>query len=46
MMTPLSYRKNLHLCTIPGEHNDYVFRKLLGMSQEKTNKLTEDKVLH
>jgi len=29
-----------------GEHLHCVFGKLLGMSQEKTNKLTEDKVLY
>ncbi len=30
----------------PGEHNNYVFGELLGMSQDEINKLTEEKVLY
>ena len=29
-----------------GEHNDYVFGKLLGLPKEEINKLTEEKVLY
>jgi crotonobetainyl-CoA:carnitine CoA-transferase CaiB-like acyl-CoA transferase len=28
-----------------GEHNDYVFGELLGLSKEEIRKLTEEKVL-
>jgi benzylsuccinate CoA-transferase BbsF subunit len=28
-----------------GEHNNYVFGKLLGLSKEEIQKLTEEKVL-
>jgi crotonobetainyl-CoA:carnitine CoA-transferase CaiB-like acyl-CoA transferase len=39
--------KDMNYQTPPllGEHNDYVFGKLLGLSKEEIRKLTEDKVL-
>jgi crotonobetainyl-CoA:carnitine CoA-transferase CaiB-like acyl-CoA transferase len=39
--------KDMNYQTPPllGEHNDYVFGKLLGLSQAEIRKLTEDKVL-
>jgi benzylsuccinate CoA-transferase BbsF subunit len=39
--------KDMNYATPPllGEHNDYVFGKLLGLSKEEIRKLTEEKVL-
>jgi crotonobetainyl-CoA:carnitine CoA-transferase CaiB-like acyl-CoA transferase len=36
---------NYHTPPLLGEHNDYVFGELLGLSKEEIRKLTEDKVL-
>jgi crotonobetainyl-CoA:carnitine CoA-transferase CaiB-like acyl-CoA transferase len=36
---------NYHTPPLLGEHNDYVFGELLGLSKEEIRKLTEEKVL-
>ena len=46
MFMPLSFKKNPWLAPFPGEYNDCVFEKFLGVSQEGINKLTEEKVLY
>jgi crotonobetainyl-CoA:carnitine CoA-transferase CaiB-like acyl-CoA transferase len=33
------------VCPSLGEHNNYVFRELLGLSQDEIDRLTKDKVL-
>jgi formyl-CoA transferase len=34
-----------HRAPFVGEHNNYVLKELLGMSQEEIDKLTEEKIL-
>ncbi len=35
-----------HYAPLLGEHNEYVFSKLLGLSKEEINQLVEEKVIH
>jgi benzylsuccinate CoA-transferase BbsF subunit len=37
---------NYHYAPLLGEHNDYVFGELLGLSQEEITQLVAEKVLH
>jgi len=31
---------------VMGQHNEYVFKEILGLSQEEISKLTEEKVIY